>query len=239
MSDGLEHREYADALGAYALGALPEDEAERVRRHLEGCPKCRAELDGLRVAVDALPASVEQVEPPPELKAAADGDRRSPRRSCCGPRRGGGPSRGGTPAPAGGGSGRRALVAPRRLRSHSSARSRSWWSWLSVRRRRHTHDPCPGEPVAAGRGSPRVGAGHREPRSARRQRLPLPAADHVDELWVQHGAAASAAGRDVRRPLGLGRGRAPGPSGRPRAGHGRARAGDLGADDSPLLVARV
>ncbi len=68
MSDQLEHREYADALGAYALGALPQDEAERVRRHLQACPVCRAELDGLRAAVDGLPASVEQVEPPPELK---------------------------------------------------------------------------------------------------------------------------------------------------------------------------
>ncbi|HUE26112.1 MAG TPA: anti-sigma factor [Solirubrobacteraceae bacterium] len=68
MSDRPEHREYADALAAYALDALPADEAKRLRAHLEGCAECRAELDGLRTAVDALPSSVEQVEPPPELK---------------------------------------------------------------------------------------------------------------------------------------------------------------------------
>src|ERR1019366_1306337 len=64
----LEDRECADGLGAYALGALSQDEAERVRRHIERCPTCRDELDGLRAAVDALPASVEQIEPPRELK---------------------------------------------------------------------------------------------------------------------------------------------------------------------------
>lgn len=35
------------AIGAYALGALDPDEAAEVRRHLEACPKCRAEHDAL------------------------------------------------------------------------------------------------------------------------------------------------------------------------------------------------
>jgi hypothetical protein len=39
-----------------------------VRRHLADCRECRAELDWLRPAVDTLPASAPQVEPPPELK---------------------------------------------------------------------------------------------------------------------------------------------------------------------------
>jgi anti-sigma-K factor RskA len=69
VTDSFEHRACSEALGAYALRALPEDEAERVRRHLEECPACRAELDRLQVAVEALPASVEQIEPPPELKS--------------------------------------------------------------------------------------------------------------------------------------------------------------------------
>jgi len=69
VTDSFEHRDCSEALGAYALRSLPEDEAERVRRHLEQCPACRAELDRLRVAVEALPASVEQIEPPPELKS--------------------------------------------------------------------------------------------------------------------------------------------------------------------------
>jgi Putative zinc-finger len=35
------------AVGAYALGALDPDEAAAVRRHLEVCPECAAELDAL------------------------------------------------------------------------------------------------------------------------------------------------------------------------------------------------
>ena len=38
-------------------------------RHLSSCRECQAVLDSLRVAADALPASVPEVEPPPELKA--------------------------------------------------------------------------------------------------------------------------------------------------------------------------
>jgi anti-sigma-K factor RskA len=64
-----EHQDYREALAAYALGALPAAEADRMRLHLESCRDCRAELDWLRGAVDALPASVTPVEPPPELKA--------------------------------------------------------------------------------------------------------------------------------------------------------------------------
>jgi len=63
-----DHLAYREALGAYALGALPDAEAEQVRHHLQSCSECRAELDSLRSAVDALPASVDPVPPPPELK---------------------------------------------------------------------------------------------------------------------------------------------------------------------------
>ena len=45
MNDGLQHAECAEALGAYALGALPEAEAEQVSRHLAGCSECRGELE--------------------------------------------------------------------------------------------------------------------------------------------------------------------------------------------------
>jgi anti-sigma factor RsiW len=69
MSAGLEHDQFAESLGAYALGALPEAESERLRLHLAGCRECVAELDRLRAAVDALPASVLPIEPPGELKA--------------------------------------------------------------------------------------------------------------------------------------------------------------------------
>src|SRR5437868_3920549 len=69
MSSGLEHRDFSESLSAYALGALPEAESARVREHLATCRECQAELEWLRAAVDALPASVPQVEPPPELEA--------------------------------------------------------------------------------------------------------------------------------------------------------------------------
>jgi anti-sigma-K factor RskA len=69
VSGGVEHRECAEALGAYALGALSNTEAARVERHLSECHECRAELDWLRGGVEVLPASVPPVEPPPELKS--------------------------------------------------------------------------------------------------------------------------------------------------------------------------
>ncbi|HEY2162076.1 MAG TPA: anti-sigma factor [Solirubrobacteraceae bacterium] len=68
MSSGLQHGDCAESLAAYALGALPDEESARVREHLAGCQECRTELASLRPAVDALPASVPQIEPPPELE---------------------------------------------------------------------------------------------------------------------------------------------------------------------------
>ena len=69
MSSGADHDRFSESLAAYALGALAADQGEHLREHLAGCPECRAELDWLRAAVDVLPASVVQIEPPPELKA--------------------------------------------------------------------------------------------------------------------------------------------------------------------------
>jgi anti-sigma-K factor RskA len=59
---------YRDELAAYALDALHEDEAAALRRHLDGCEKCREHLRWLRPAVDLLPRTVPQVEPPPRLR---------------------------------------------------------------------------------------------------------------------------------------------------------------------------
>lgn len=44
MSWRETHDELADLLGAYALDAVEPEEAELVARHLELCPRCRAEL---------------------------------------------------------------------------------------------------------------------------------------------------------------------------------------------------
>lgn len=68
MNSRLEHQDCLESLGAYALGALPEPEATYVQEHLRTCRECQAQFEWLRVAADALPASVPVVAPPPELR---------------------------------------------------------------------------------------------------------------------------------------------------------------------------
>ena len=63
-----DHDQWADSLGAWLLGALPDDEAEGFAVHLDACAVCRDEVATLQVAADALPASVEPRTPPPALK---------------------------------------------------------------------------------------------------------------------------------------------------------------------------
>jgi len=65
-----DHDRLQGDVGAYLLGALPEPDSERFRAHLAGCHLCQEEALRLRSAVDALPRSVPQVEPPPSLKAS-------------------------------------------------------------------------------------------------------------------------------------------------------------------------
>ena len=55
----------------YVLGALPYDDAKAFERHMADCELCRTDLASLQPAVDALPMSVEHVEPPPELRRRA------------------------------------------------------------------------------------------------------------------------------------------------------------------------
>jgi anti-sigma-K factor RskA len=63
-----DHEQWADSLGAWMLGALPEEEAAGFKRHLDECAVCREDAAGLQVAVDALPASAAPHAPPPALK---------------------------------------------------------------------------------------------------------------------------------------------------------------------------
>ena len=65
-----DHTRFADDVGAYLLGALEPAEQAAFEQHLAACPDCRAEVERLRVAADALPRSVDQVDPPASLKAA-------------------------------------------------------------------------------------------------------------------------------------------------------------------------
>ena len=65
-----DHTHYRDDIGAYLLGALTDLEIQAFEQHIVNCAECRAEIEDLRPAADVLPRSVEQVEPPPELKMA-------------------------------------------------------------------------------------------------------------------------------------------------------------------------
>jgi anti-sigma factor RsiW len=57
-----------DELAAYALDALDPAEARRLESHLASCPTCPERLRWLRPAVDVLPVTVAQQDPPEELR---------------------------------------------------------------------------------------------------------------------------------------------------------------------------
>jgi anti-sigma-K factor RskA len=59
----ISHQDATELLGVYALDAVEGDELTELEEHLASCPRCRAELDGLREAAAALGNSV---APPPE-----------------------------------------------------------------------------------------------------------------------------------------------------------------------------
>ncbi len=65
--EGRDHRHEGNA-AAYLLGALPDLEVQAFERHVMGCAACRDEIELLRPAVEALPRSVPQLEPPARLK---------------------------------------------------------------------------------------------------------------------------------------------------------------------------
>ena len=67
MND-TDHTRWEDELAAYLLDALGPDEARAVERHLDGCPRCQERARWLQASVEVLPTSVEQLEPPPELR---------------------------------------------------------------------------------------------------------------------------------------------------------------------------
>jgi len=63
-----DHNRWDDDLAAYALGALDGRERSELEAHLATCNRCQIELRWLEPALDALPASVEQLTPPPGLR---------------------------------------------------------------------------------------------------------------------------------------------------------------------------
>jgi anti-sigma-K factor RskA len=62
------HEIHEQSVGAYLLGALDDSELRAFEAHLDECPVCREEVERLRPAVEALPRSVVQLDPSPELK---------------------------------------------------------------------------------------------------------------------------------------------------------------------------
>ena len=57
-----------DDLVAFSLEALDQREAAEIEAHAPGCARCTRELEALVPAVAVLGESVEQIEPPPELR---------------------------------------------------------------------------------------------------------------------------------------------------------------------------
>jgi anti-sigma-K factor RskA len=68
MTVSQDHDRHEHDAGAYLLGALNELEAQAFEHHMASCATCRADVERLRVAADALPRSVEQLHPPESLK---------------------------------------------------------------------------------------------------------------------------------------------------------------------------
>jgi anti-sigma-K factor RskA len=64
-----DHDALRDNAGPWVLGALDEEEAWRFAAHLDVCNACRAEVQSLRSAAEALPLAAPPTDPPPELKA--------------------------------------------------------------------------------------------------------------------------------------------------------------------------
>jgi anti-sigma-K factor RskA len=65
MSD---HDELEASVAAWVLGAMAAQEADAMRRHVEGCASCQAAAARVRRAALALPLAVEEVAPPARLR---------------------------------------------------------------------------------------------------------------------------------------------------------------------------
>jgi anti-sigma factor RsiW len=64
----LGHQSFQDALAAYALGALDEEEMSAFEQHLAGCARCREELASMRETVGSLALAAPPAAPPARLK---------------------------------------------------------------------------------------------------------------------------------------------------------------------------
>jgi anti-sigma-K factor RskA len=61
--------EFEELAGAFALGALPEDEMRAAREHLASCDKPHSEVRELQAVAAGLAAAAPEMDPPPALKS--------------------------------------------------------------------------------------------------------------------------------------------------------------------------
>lgn len=67
----MPHEEQTSVCGLcldYVTGTCTDEEKQAFERHLPDCPDCRAEIEELRTVWEALPADMERLEPPADLK---------------------------------------------------------------------------------------------------------------------------------------------------------------------------
>ena len=62
------HEQVNELLAGYALGALDEDDERMVRRHVERCATCAADLKAMGAVSAVLPLSLEEVAVPASLR---------------------------------------------------------------------------------------------------------------------------------------------------------------------------
>jgi len=69
LSDDLSHGEIQDLLGAYALGAVDDDERAIIDAHLQTCESCRIELDDHSRLAETLLRHASRVSPLASIEA--------------------------------------------------------------------------------------------------------------------------------------------------------------------------
>ncbi len=69
MSEDLSHSEIQDLLGAYALGAVDDDERTIIDAHLQTCESCRIELDDHSRLAETLLRHASRVSPLASIEA--------------------------------------------------------------------------------------------------------------------------------------------------------------------------
>ncbi len=64
----MSEKIYGDLYVEYILGSLSEPKTAELRRHLETCEECRANIEELQEVLHSIPLSLEPQAPPPDLK---------------------------------------------------------------------------------------------------------------------------------------------------------------------------